>query len=111
VRGQTTYRRRSDFAHLQNAQYQYSPYLFEALLQLVALSRVALDPTQRQAMIPVEVGEMRFLRTCREGERITLEARMRTEDENSFVWDARGSDDQGRPIMQVQGMRMRKAAE
>jgi len=111
VRGQTTYRRRSDFAHLQNAQYQYSPYLFEALLQLVALSRVALDPTQRQTMIPVEVGEMRFLRTCREGERIALEARMRTEDESGFVWDARGSDDQGRPIMQVHGMRMRKAAE
>ena len=111
VRGQTTYRQMSDFAHLQNAQYQYSPYLFEALMQLVGFYIAAMAPTQRQAMIPVEVGEMRFLRKCREGEQITLEARMRMEDEKGFVWDARGIDDQGRTIMQVYGMRMQKVSE
>ncbi len=111
VRGRTTYRQRKDFAHLQNGQYQYSPYLFEALMQVVGLSGMAVAPAQRQAMIPVGVGEMRFLRTCREGEQITLEARMRLEDENGFVWDARGLDDQGRPIIQVLGLRLRKVAE
>ena len=111
VRGQTTYRQMSDFAHLQNAQYQYSPYLFEALMQVVGFYIAAMAPTQRQAMIPVEVGEMRFLRKCREGEQITLEARMRMEDEKGFVWDARGIDDQGRTIMQVYGMRMQKVSE
>ena len=111
VRGQTTYRQINDFAHLQNAQYQYSPYLFEALMQLVGFYIAATAPTQRQAMIPVEVGEMRFLRKCREGEKITLEARMRMEDEKGFVWDARGIDDQGRTIMQVYGMRMQKVSE
>jgi len=111
VRGQTTYRQMSDFAHLQNAQYQYSPYLFEALMQLVGFHIAAMAPTQRQAMIPVEVGEMRFLRKCREGERITLEARMRMQDENGFVWDTRGIDDQGRIIMQVYGMRLQKVSE
>ena len=44
VRGQTTYRQTSDFAHLQNAQYQYSPYLFEALLQLVGFYIAANGP-------------------------------------------------------------------
>jgi NAD(P)-dependent dehydrogenase (short-subunit alcohol dehydrogenase family) len=111
VRGRTTYRQMSDFAHLQNAQYQYSPYLFEALMQLVGFYIAAMAPTQQQAMIPVEVGEMRFLRKCREGERMTLEARMRMEDERGFVWDARGIDDQGRTIMQVHGMRMQKVSE
>jgi NAD(P)-dependent dehydrogenase (short-subunit alcohol dehydrogenase family) len=111
ARGRTTYRQMSDFAHLQNAQYQYSPYLFEALMQLVAFSLAAMASTQRQAMIPVEVGEMRFLRKCREGEQITLEARMRLEDEKGFVWDARGIDDQGRTIMQVYGLRLQKVAE
>jgi len=111
VRGQTTYRQMSDFAHLQNAQYQYSPYLFEALMQLVGFYISAMGPTQRQAMIPVEVGEMRFLRKCREGEQITLEARMRIEDEKAFIWDARGIDDQGRTIMQVYGLRMQKVSE
>jgi malonyl CoA-acyl carrier protein transacylase len=111
VLGHTTYRETSDFAHLQNAQYQYSPYLFEALMQLVGFYIAATAPTQRQTMIPVEVGEMRFLRRCRQGEQITLEARMRVEDEKSFVWDARGIDDQGRTIMQVHGMRMQKVSE
>jgi hypothetical protein len=106
ARGRTICRQISDFAHLQNAQYQYSPYLFEALMQLVGFYIAAMVPKQRQAMIPVEVGEMRFLRKCREGEQITLEARMRMEDEKGFVWDARGIDDQGRTIMQVYGMRM-----
>jgi malonyl CoA-acyl carrier protein transacylase len=111
VRGRTTCRQMSDFAHLQNVQYQYSPYLFEALMQLVGFYRAAMAPTQRQAMIPVEVGGMRFLRKCREGEQITLEARMRMEDERGFVWDARGIDDQGRTIMQVYGMRMQRVSE
>jgi hypothetical protein len=111
ARGQTHYRQTSDFAHLQNAQYQYSPYLFEALMQLVGFSIAAMAPTQRQSVIPVEVGEMRFLRKCREGEQITLEARMRLEDEEGFVWDARGIDDQDHAIMQVYGLRMQKVAE
>ena len=111
VRGRTTCRQTSDFAHLQNTQYQYSPYLFEALMQLTGFYRAAIAPTQRQAMIPTEVGEMRFLRKCREGEQITLEARMRMEDERGFVWDARGIDDQGHTIMQVNGMRMQRVSE
>jgi malonyl CoA-acyl carrier protein transacylase len=111
ARGQTTYRQMSDFANLQNAQYQYSPYLFEALMQLVGFYIAAMAPTQRQAMIPVEVGEMRFLRKCREGEQIILEARMRIEDEKGFVWDARGIDDQGHTIMKIYGMRMQKVSE
>jgi malonyl CoA-acyl carrier protein transacylase len=111
VRGQTTYRQTRDFAHLKNAQYQYSPYLFEALMQLVGFSIVATAPTQRQATIPVGISEMRFSRRCREGEQITLEARMRMEDEEGFVWDARGIDDQGRTIMQLHGLRMQKVSE
>lgn len=111
VRGRSTYRETSDFAHLQNAQYQYSPYLFEALMQLVGFYIAAIAPTQREATIPVEVGEMRFLRRCRKGEQITLEARMRMDYEKSFVWDARGIDDQGLTIMQVYGVRMQKVSE
>ena len=37
VRGRTSYRETDDFAHLRNVRYQYSPYLFEALLQLSRL--------------------------------------------------------------------------
>jgi malonyl CoA-acyl carrier protein transacylase len=106
VRGGTTYRETSDFATLRNAQYQYSPYLFEALLQVVNFYIVAMDPSERRSMIPMEIGEMRFLRKCRVGEQIMLEARMRAQNDEGLVWDARGIDDQGRTIMQVYGIRM-----
>ena len=106
VRGRTTYRETRDFAHLRNARYQYSPYLFEALLQLVGFHIAATDPAERRSMIPLEIGEMRFVRTCRAGEQITLEARLRAQDDEGLTWDARGVDDQGRTIMQIHGMRM-----
>ena len=106
VRGRTTYRETSDFANLRNARYQYSPYLFEALLQLVGFHIAATDPSERRSIIPMEIGEMRFLRKCRAGEQITLEARMRAKDDEGLSWDARGIDDQGRTIMQIHGIRM-----
>jgi NAD(P)-dependent dehydrogenase (short-subunit alcohol dehydrogenase family) len=101
VRGRTIYRETDDFAHLQNARYQYSPYLFEALLQLVGFQIAATDPSERRSMIPLEIGEMRFVRQCRAGEQLTLEARMRSEDDDGLAWDARGVDDEGRTIMQA----------
>jgi acyl-CoA thioesterase FadM len=111
VRGRTIYRESTDFAHLRNARYQYSPYLFEALLQLVGFHIAATDPAERRSMIPVEIAEMRFLRQCRAGEAITVEARLRTEDDEGLTWDARGVDDQGSAIMQIRGMRMHWVAD
>ncbi|HEX7504036.1 MAG TPA: SDR family NAD(P)-dependent oxidoreductase [Syntrophales bacterium] len=106
VRGRTIYRETRDFANLRNARYQYSPYLFEALMQVVNFYIVLTDPSERRSMIPMEIGEVRFFRKCLTGEPITLEARMRTRDDEGLAWDARGLDDQGRTIMQVRGMRM-----
>ncbi|WP_306549732.1 SDR family NAD(P)-dependent oxidoreductase [Desulfobulbus sp.] len=111
VRGRTLYRQTDDFAHLANAQYQYSPYLFEALLQLIAFYCVAMKVSEQRSMIPMEIGEMRFCRKCRAGERVTLEARMREQNEQGFSWDARGVDEQGRTIMQVAAMRMHWVAD
>ena len=67
---------------------------------------LAMDPRDRRSMLPVEIGEMRFLRRCRAGEQITLEARLRVQDQESLAWDARALDDQGRTMMQVRTMRL-----
>jgi malonyl CoA-acyl carrier protein transacylase len=111
VRGLAIYRETGDFANLRDARYQYSPYLFEALMQLVNCYLVAMDPRERQSMIPVEIGEMRFTRKCREGEPMTLEARMQAQDEADFAWDARALDHQGRAVMQVYDIRMRRISD
>jgi 3-hydroxymyristoyl/3-hydroxydecanoyl-(acyl carrier protein) dehydratase len=96
---------------MPNAQYQYSPYLFEALLQLTGLYCVAMKIPEQRSMIPLAIGEMRFSRKCRVGEKIILEARMRSQNEQGFIWDARGLDEQGRTIMQVVDMRMHWVAD
>ena len=106
VRGRTICRQTDDFANLPNAQYQYSPYLLEAILQLAGFYTVAMKMPEQRSMIPMEIGEMCFWRKCRAGEQITLEARVREQNEQGFSWDARGIDDQGRTIMQVVNMRM-----
>jgi hypothetical protein len=111
VRGQTIYRQTDDFANLANTQYQYSPYLFEALLQLTGFYCMAMKMPEQRSMIPMEIGEMRFCRKCRVGERITLESRMRAQNKQGLSWDARGLDDQGRTIMQVSNLRMQWVSE
>lgn len=75
-------------------------------MQLTAFHMVTINLQNRRSLMPTEVGEMRFLRQCRPDEKITLEARLRVQDEKSVVWDARGIDDQGRTIMQVRALRL-----
>jgi hypothetical protein len=111
VRGRTTYRETRDFADLRGVRYQYSPYLFEALLQVVGFYIAAIDPSERRSMIPMEIGEMRFMRQCRAGEPITLEARLRSQDDEGLAWDARAIDEQGCTFMQIFGIRMHWVAE
>jgi hypothetical protein len=111
VRGQTTYRETRDFEDLRGVRYQYSPYLFEALLQVVGFYIAAIDPSERRSMIPMEIGEMRFVRRCRAGETITLEARLRSQDDEGLDWDARAIDEQGCTIMLIYGIRMHWVSE
>ena len=106
IRGRTIYRATDDFAHLHAARYQYPLYLLEALMQLTAFHMVTMNLQNRRSLVPTEVGEMRFLRQCQPDEKITIEARLRIQDEESVVWDARGLDDQGRTIMQVRALRL-----
>jgi hypothetical protein len=106
IRGRTIYRETGDFAHLHATRYQYPLYLFEALMQLAGFHMLAIDPQNRRSILPTEIGEMRFLRQCRQGEEIILEARLRAQGQESLAWDARGLDDRGRTIMQVRAMRM-----
>jgi malonyl CoA-acyl carrier protein transacylase len=107
IRGRTIYPETCDFANLQNVKYQYSPYLFEALLQLVCCHIAVTDPSEPRSMIPLEIGEMRCFRKVRVGEKITLEARLRAQDDEVLTWDTRGLDDQGETLMQIFGLQMK----
>jgi hypothetical protein len=52
--------------------------------------------------------EMRFIGSARDGERYTLEARLRSHDDQGVTWDARALDEGGTAIMQIRSMRMNR---
>jgi malonyl CoA-acyl carrier protein transacylase len=107
IRGKTIYPATCDFANFETVTYQYSPYLFEALLQLVCCHIAVTDPSEPRSMIPLEIGEMRCFRNVRAGEKITLEARLRAQDDEVLTWDTRGLDHQGETLMQIFGLQMK----
>jgi NAD(P)-dependent dehydrogenase (short-subunit alcohol dehydrogenase family)/acyl carrier protein len=106
IRGRTIYRAGKDFTTPPAPDFQYSPYLLEALLQLAAFYVVMRDEEEPRSLIPVRIGEMTFSRKCRDQERITVEARMTAEDQEGLTWDAMALDEEGRAIMQVRDLRL-----
>lgn len=55
----------------------------------------------------LEIGEMRCFRKVGTGEKIMLEARLRTQTDEVLTWDTRGLDDQGETLMQISGLQMK----
>jgi hypothetical protein len=108
IRGRTIYRCHAgdDFKPPRRANYQFSPYLLEALLQLVGFYVVMRDEAEQRSMIPVGIGEAIFRRKCVDGEEVYIEARMRRQDQEGLTWDARalGRDDE--VIMTLRDLRM-----
>ncbi|MFC1828691.1 SDR family NAD(P)-dependent oxidoreductase [Thermodesulfobacteriota bacterium] len=107
VKGDMVYRVQEDMAGLDRVRYQYSPYLMEALMHLFAFYG-AMRQEEAWDLIPAGMGEMRFARLARSGERCTLEARLRSHDDQGFTWDARAVDESGTAIMQVTSMCMNR---
>jgi hypothetical protein len=105
--GRTIYSEGEDFAPPRKTNYQYSPYLLEALMQLVNFYIIMRDGSENRSMIPYGIGEMRFARKCEHREPIILEACMRDRTEEGITWDARGVDEKGRTVMYARNLTMR----
>jgi hypothetical protein len=106
VKGGLRYREQADIAGLDHVHYRYSPYLLEALMHLIAFYAFLRQDNGDGDLIPASMEEMRYTRRAREGERFTLEARLRAHDTLGFTWDAHAVDESGTPVMQLVGMRM-----
>lgn len=107
VRGHMIYRAENDFKAPRKSNYMYSPYLLEALMQVVNFYIIMRDPNEQRSMIPYKIGEMLFGKRCEEGDRLTLEARMQAMDEEGIIWNARAVDKQGLTRMVARGIKMR----
>jgi hypothetical protein len=107
IRGRFTYRETKDFSEPLETRYQYTPYLLEAILQAACFYIIMVDSNEQRSKIPYGIGEMRFSRKCRPGEQITIEARLKDQNEERLLWDARSVDDSGHTIMTVRDLVMR----
>jgi 3-hydroxymyristoyl/3-hydroxydecanoyl-(acyl carrier protein) dehydratase len=105
------YKEQEDMAGLGPARYHYSPYLLEALMHLFAFYTALRQESGSSDVLPAGMEEMRFTRPARNGERFTLEARLRSRDDQGFTWDARALDESNTPIMQVLSMRMNRFSQ
>jgi hypothetical protein len=111
VKGEMTYIESRDIAGLNRVHYHYSPYLLEALMQLLAFHGAIRQEEEKEKvhdLIPFGIEEFRYTRPARNGEGFVLEGRARSRDEKGITWDARALDPNGIPIMLVRGMRMNR---
>jgi hypothetical protein len=95
-----------DFANLPGPQYQYSPYLLEALMHL-SVPYAMFQEFETRNIIPSALGEVRFTRRCRPGERLTLEARLTLKDDKGITWDAVVFDEAGEVVLLAQDITFR----
>ncbi|MEJ2716352.1 MAG: SDR family NAD(P)-dependent oxidoreductase, partial [Deltaproteobacteria bacterium] len=107
VRGRFIYDQNDDLASPLKSRYQYSPYLLEALMQVVNFYVVMRDRNEQRAMIPYKIGEVAFYKNCAVGENLTLEGRLKQQSEEGIVWDARAVDEKGATIIVARQMMMR----
>jgi hypothetical protein len=108
IKGDMLYREQADMAGVDGVSYEYSPYLLEALMHLCAFYFHIRQEEASGNLIPAGMEEMRFARVARNGEKCTLEAWLRSQDDQGVTWDARAVDESGAPIMQVLSMRMNR---
>jgi malonyl CoA-acyl carrier protein transacylase len=111
VRGRTIYRETDDFNLDRRQQYQYSPYLLEAALQLMNFYILMRDKTDTRKMLPVRIGEMFFNRKCLNGEHLKLEGFVRYEDSEKLVCDCFATDEQGLLVMEVNQIEFRSISK
>ncbi|WP_449241789.1 SDR family NAD(P)-dependent oxidoreductase, partial [Desulfovibrio sp.] len=107
VSGSMVYRLGEDVRGFTGA-FQYSPYLLEALMQLTLMHGLLVRPGEAGAQLPAGIGSVRFGRACRDGEEITLLARLRGKDVDGCVWDALGQAGDGEILMQVRDLSMKR---
>jgi hypothetical protein len=111
VKGSMVYREHEDVAGLDRVHYQYSPYLMEALMHLFAFYPAIRQEEGARDLIPAGMQEMRFTRPARNKENFTLEARLRSHNDQGFTWDARVVDESGITILQVLSLRMNRFSQ
>ncbi len=107
VKGGFTYRMTDDFAEPLKSNYQYSPYLLEALMQLVNFYIIMENRNERRSMIPYGIGELILAEPRKDNEQITVEARLKRSDPEGIIWDARGLDSNSSVVMFAKDLHMK----
>lgn len=107
IRGRMIYRETEDFAAPLKTHYRNSPYLLEALMQMTNFYLIMRDKDEERSIIPSRLGEMIFYGSAGDGQTVTLEGRLKEQNDKGVVWNLRASDDEGRVLVYVRDMMLR----
>ncbi|MHC1745069.1 MAG: SDR family NAD(P)-dependent oxidoreductase [Syntrophobacteraceae bacterium] len=111
VSGRMRYPETDDFAGVVGVRCQYPSYLLEALVHLVTFYIPMRDEGDMRHLIPAGLDELSFVRGCRPGERLLLEARLVVENPAGVVWNAKAMDADRNVVMDAHGLKMSWFAE
>ena len=101
-----TYRISQDVAGTA-VPFAYSPYLLEALMQLVFMQRFVCGGAERVQPLPVGIDRLAVARCCADGEALRLVACLREDNLGHQLWDACGFGAGDELLMRVEGLAMR----
>jgi hypothetical protein len=105
--GEFVYERSDDFSKPLHTKYQFSPYLFEAFMHVINFYLAMRDDNEKRILIPFGIDELQCFRKISNGEKILLQARKESGDEQGVKWDALGIDQNGMVVMYAKGVTMR----
>ncbi|NTV42187.1 MAG: SDR family NAD(P)-dependent oxidoreductase, partial [Syntrophobacteraceae bacterium] len=94
------------FSFANTPKFHYPPYALEGLMQLCSYYVVMRDESEERAMIPAGIGSVRWFGTHGDGSPITLQARLKREDDQGLVWDAMASQEDGDPLLELSDLHM-----
>jgi acyl transferase domain-containing protein/NAD(P)H-dependent flavin oxidoreductase YrpB (nitropropane dioxygenase family)/NAD(P)-dependent dehydrogenase (short-subunit alcohol dehydrogenase family)/acyl carrier protein len=107
IRGFFVYREEADFLDLADNNYQYSPYLLEALFQIASFYIITRDRSEPRNLIPQSIGMIVFGRKCVKREAIRLDGVIKSINEQGFTWDLMASSNTGEVLMGIEDLVLR----
>ncbi|MCA1961422.1 MAG: SDR family NAD(P)-dependent oxidoreductase [Desulfomonile sp.] len=107
IRGRMIYRETEDFPPPLRTRYQNPPYVLEALMQMTNFYLFMRDENEERSIIPYRLGELTFFGTCTDGQELTIEGRLKDQNDKGVIWDLRASDDKGAVIVYARDMMLK----
>lgn len=99
IRSSFVYCTSDDLLSGRPTEYVYPVYALEAAFQSCVFFFLARGETEERFMIPVGINKLTWNRACKNGERLHIEGRLVSLEDNYILWDVLVRDEADEPVM------------